>query len=73
MVVAPVTSTLNLSYPALMGSLPESVMQRNVAVLHTIVFAVLALAAFQSLLTCGQEFGVGALGEQIIVQLRIQL
>lgn len=73
MVVALTTSTLNLSYPALMGTLIDSVMQRNVAALRTIVFAVLALAACQSLLTFGQGFGVGALGERIVVQLRIRL
>jgi subfamily B ATP-binding cassette protein MsbA len=72
-IVALATSTLNLSYPALMGTLIDSVMLRNLSALHTIVFAVLALAALQALLTFGQGFWVGALGERMVVHLRIHL
>ena len=69
--VALVTSTLNLSYPALMGTIIDSVVTRNVTALHTIVFVLLALAALQSLLSFGQSFWVGALGERIVLHLRI--
>ena len=68
-----VTSTLNLTYPALMGTIIDSVVTRNVTALHTIVFFLLALAVLQSILNFGQGFWMGALGERIVIKLRIQL
>jgi subfamily B ATP-binding cassette protein MsbA len=68
-----VTSTLNLTYPALMGTIIDSVVTRNVMALHSIVFALLALAALQALFTFGQGFWMNALGERIVIDLRIQL
>ena len=73
MAAAFVTSALNLTYPALMGTIVDSVVTRNVAALHTIVFFVLALAVLQSLFNFGQGFWMSALGERIVIQLRIQL
>src|SRR5262249_35753922 len=51
----------------------DSVVLRNVAALHTIVFVVLALAALQAILSFGQGFWVGVLGERVVVYLRIHL
>ena len=51
-----VTSTLNLTYPALMGTIIDSVVTRNITALHTIVFFVLALAVLQSILNFGAKF-----------------
>jgi len=73
MAAAFVTSALNLTYPALMGTIVDSVVTRNVAALHTVVFFVLALAVLQSLFNFGQSFWMSALGERIVIQLRIQL
>lgn len=73
MAAALVTSTLNLTYPALMGTIVDSVVTRNVAALHTIVFFLLALAVLQSIFNFGQGFWMSALGERIVIQLRIQL
>jgi subfamily B ATP-binding cassette protein MsbA len=68
-----VTSTLNLTYPALMGTIIDSVVTRNVTALHTIVFFLVGLAALQAILSFGQSFWMSALGERIIIKLRIQL
>lgn len=68
-----VTSTLNLTYPALIGTIIDSVVTRNVTALHTIVFFLLGLAVLQSILSFGQGFWMSALGERIIIKLRIQL
>jgi subfamily B ATP-binding cassette protein MsbA len=68
-----VTSTLNLTYPALMGTIIDSVVTRNFTALHTIVFFLLALAVLQSILNFGQGFWMSALGERIVIKLRIQL
>jgi ATP-binding cassette, subfamily B, bacterial MsbA len=68
-----VSSTLNLTYPALVGTVIDSVVTGNVAGLHTIVFFLLALAVLQSLFSFGQSFWMSALGERIVIKLRIQL
>ena len=73
MAAAFVTSTLTLTYPALIGTIIDSVVTRNVTALHTIVFFLLALAALQSLFKFGQSFWMSALGERIVIKLRIQL
>src|SRR5581483_4227540 len=70
---ASVSSTLNLTYPALMGTIIDSVVVGNLAALHSLVVALLALAAVQALFTFGQGFWMNALGERIVIDLRIQL
>src|SRR5258708_3518752 len=73
MAAAFVTSALTLTYPALLGTIIDSVVTRNVTALHTIVFFVLALAVLQSILNFGEGFWMSALGERIVINLRIQL
>jgi len=68
-----VTSTLNLTYPALIGTIIDSVVTRNATALHTIVFFLLGLAVLQSILSFGQSFWMSVLGERIVIKLRIQL
>lgn len=71
--VASLSSTLNLTYPALMGTIIDSVVAGNLTALHSIVGTILALAAVQALFTFGQGFWMNALGERIVVDLRIRL
>ena len=73
MAAASVSSLLNLTYPALMGTIIDSVIAGNITALHSLVVTVLALAAVQALFTFGQGFWMNALGEQIVIDLRIQL
>jgi ABC-type multidrug transport system fused ATPase/permease subunit len=68
-----VTSALTLAYPALIGTIIDSVVTGNVTALHTIVFFLLGLAVLQSILNFGQGFWMSALGERIVIKLRIQL
>jgi subfamily B ATP-binding cassette protein MsbA len=70
---ASVSSTLNLTYPALMGTIIDSVVARNITALRSIVVTLLALAALQALFTFGQGFWMNALGERIVIDLRIRL
>jgi subfamily B ATP-binding cassette protein MsbA len=73
MVAALLTSTLNLTYPALLGTVIDSVVVGNVTALHSIVITLLALAAVQALFTFAQGFWMNALGERIVIDLRVQL
>jgi len=68
-----VTSALTLTYPALIGTIIDSVVTGNVTALHTVVFFLLGLAVLQAILSFGQGFWMGALGERIVITLRIQL
>jgi subfamily B ATP-binding cassette protein MsbA len=70
---AGVSSTLNLTYPALLGTVIDSVVASNVTALHSVVVTLLALAALQALFTFGQGFWMNALGERIVIDLRIRL
>ena len=73
MVTASLASTLNLTYPALMGTIIDSVAAGNLAAPHALVIMVLALAAVQALFTFGQTFWMNALGERIVIDLRLLL
>jgi subfamily B ATP-binding cassette protein MsbA len=68
-----ITSSLNLSYPALMGTIIDSVIVKNTSALHTIIFLLLGLAIAQALLSFGQGYWITAIGEKIVIELRIQL
>jgi len=57
MAAAFVTSTLTLTYPALIGTIIDSVVTRNVTELHAIVFFLLGLAVLQSILVSGRASG----------------
>src|SRR5262252_1067036 len=67
MLMAFVASSLTLTIPALMGTIIDSVVTRNVAALHTIVFSLLGLAVLQAILNFGQNFWMSSLGERIII------
>src|SRR5690242_18556991 len=55
MLVTFITSSLNLSYPALMGTIIDSVVAKNISALHTIIFLLLGLAVAQALFSFGQN------------------
>jgi ABC-type multidrug transport system fused ATPase/permease subunit len=56
-----VSSSLNLTYPALMGSIIDSVVTRNATALRSIVFFLLGLAVLQAVFSFGQGFWMSAL------------
>ncbi len=73
MFVTFITSSLSISYPALMGTIIDSVVAKNISALHTIIFLLLGLAVTQALLSFGQGYWITAIGEKIVIELRIQL
>ena len=73
MIMAVVASSLTLALPALMGTIIDSVVAKNVAALHTVVFSLLGLAVLQAGLNFGQSFWMSVLGERIVIALRIQI
>ncbi len=68
-----ITSSLNLTYPALMGTIIDSVIVKNTSALHTVIFLLVGLAIVQALLSFGQSYWITAIGEKIVIELRIQL
>jgi subfamily B ATP-binding cassette protein MsbA len=73
MLITVATSALNVTYPALVGKLIDSVVKSDAAALRTIIFFVLGMAVFQALFSFVQNFWMGLLGERVVIKLRIQL
>ncbi|HEY0752775.1 MAG TPA: ABC transporter ATP-binding protein [Ktedonobacteraceae bacterium] len=71
--VAFVGSALTITYPALLGTIIDSVITKNITALRSVVFFLLALGVLQAIVSFGQGFWMSALGERIVIMLRIQL
>jgi len=56
-----VSSALNVTYPALVGKLIDSVVKSDASALRTIIFFVLGMAVLQSVLGFVQNFWMGCL------------
>ena len=67
------TSTLTVTYPALMGQVIDNVIGKNARALHNIIFLFLALSVAQAVISFLQGYWMTSIGERIVIELRIRL
>ena len=67
------TSAMTLAYPALTGKIIDSALASNLTALRAMIFFLIGLALVQAVISFWQEFGTTTIGEQIVIDLRIQL
>ena len=68
-----ITSALTVAFPALTGSIIDSVTTKNIAALHSVIFLLIGVALAQALIRFWQNFWMTAMGERIVIDLRTQL
>ena len=68
-----VTSALTVTFPALTGTIIDSVITKNIDALHSVVFLLIGIALAQALIRFWQNFWMTAMGERIVIDLRTQL
>ncbi len=68
-----IISSLTLIYPILTGTIIDSVIERNADALHNIIFLLIGLVLVQALISTWQNFWLIAIGEKIVIDLRIQV
>src|SRR5438132_7896201 len=68
-----IISSMTIIYPALTGTIIDSVVERNADALHNIIYLVIGFVLVQALLSFWVNFWLVAIGERIVTDLRIQL
>lgn len=68
-----ITSALTVTFPALTGSIIDSVTTKNIDALHSVIFLLIGIALAQALIRFWQNFWMTAMGERIVIDLRTQL
>lgn len=68
-----VTSSLTVAYPALIGKIIDSVLQKNTLALRSIVFLLIGLILVQAVIGFWTSFWTTAIGEKIVIDVRTQL
>ncbi len=68
-----ITSALTVAFPALTGSIIDSVITKNIDALHSVIFLLIGIALAQALIRFWQNFWMTAMGERIVIDLRTQL
>jgi ATP-binding cassette, subfamily B, bacterial MsbA len=73
LLAASLTSVLTITYPALMGQIIDSVINKNMNGLHSIIFLLLGLSIAQALISFLQNYWMTNIGEKVVIDLRIRL
>lgn len=68
-----IISSIELIYPLLTGVIINSVIERNIYALHNIIFLLIGLVLVHALINIWHNFWLVAIGERIVIDLRIQL
>lgn len=68
-----ITSTLSLAYPAFAGKIIDSVIQKNIDALHSIIYFLIGLAIAQAIISFVSSFWTTIVGERILIDLRTQV
>lgn len=71
--LAMLSSSLSLVYPALTGNVIDSVIQRNVLALQSIILLLVGIAVIQSFISFIQNYWTTVVGERLLVDLRTKV